>query len=92
MSDTVKYKYKVSAVPASFLGDDGLLGEINTLIVKLENGFRLQSDIDHAYSDFCTFVRGEMPRMLSHRKIVADHGISNKRRRVKGEVGAMKPI
>ena len=28
-SDTVRYKYNVSAVPASFLGDDWLLGEIN---------------------------------------------------------------
>ena len=51
-SNTVRYKYDVSAVPASFLGNDVLLGEINALIVKLETGFRLQSDIDHAYSDF----------------------------------------
>ena len=29
------------------------------------------------------FVKGEVHRMLPHRKIVAGHGISNKRRRVK---------
>ena len=81
-SNKVRYKYDVSAVPASFLGNDVLLGEINALIVKLETGFRLQSDIDHAYSDFCTFVRGEMHRMLPCRKILVGHGISNKRRRV----------
>ena len=79
-SNTVRYKYDVSAVPASFLGNDVLLGEINALIVKLETGFRLQSDIDHAYSDFCTFVRGEMHRMLPRRKILVGHGISKKRR------------
>ena len=72
----------MSAVPASFLGNDVLLGEINALIVKLETSFRLQSVIDHAYSDFCTFVRGEMHRMLPRRKILVGHGISNKRRRV----------
>ena len=33
-SNSVRYKYDVTAVPAFFFGDDVLLGEINALIVK----------------------------------------------------------
>ena len=88
-SNTVRYKYDVLAVPTSFLGNGVLLGEINALIVKLETGFRLQSDIDHAYSDVCTFVKGEMHRMISRRKIVVGHGISNKRRESESHGGVM---
>ena len=69
-------------MPASFLCECALLGEINAPIVKLETGFRLQCDIDHAHSDICTSIRGEMHRMLLCHKIVACHGISNKCRRV----------
>ena len=56
--------------------------EINALIVKLETGFRLQIVIYHAYSDYCTFLKGEMYGKLPNRKVRAGHGISNNRRRV----------
>ena len=37
-SNLVRYKYDVTVVPASFFGDEVLLGEINALIVKLGRG------------------------------------------------------
>ena len=56
-SDTTRYKTMcLRCKPPSFAMI--LLGEINALIVKLETGLRLQSDIDHIYSDFCTFIKG----------------------------------
>jgi len=81
-NEPVRIKYDVSSVPASFLCDPGILAAVNDCIITLESGYRLQSDIDGVYSNFCSVVRTEMHSKLKHRKIGVSHGLSNKRRRV----------
>ena len=74
-------KYDASVIPDSFLLDPSVLNEVQAVIGRLESSFRVQSDIDQAYTDFCSVVTNEMQSKLPC-KTKTSYGSSNKRRRV----------
>ena len=74
-------KFKLSEVPNYFLFSDEVLTKVYETIARLEGSFRVQSDIDESYTNWCNIVQDEVYGKLPFKTIkMACTG--NKKRRV----------
>jgi len=73
-------KFNMGSVPVSFLTDRYILTQVRFVIDKLEQGLRMQTDIDIAYDNWCKIVKHEMYDKLSFKTIYPDTMYSIRKR------------
>jgi len=48
-------------------------------VLKLEQSYRIQTDIDSAYMDICTLIKDEVYEKISHKKVYVQFSRNNKK-------------
>jgi len=61
-------KFDLKNVPDDFLQKNHVVTLLHDIVLKLEQSYRIQTDIDSAYMDICTIIKDEMYEKISHKK------------------------
>ena len=80
---TYKTKYDVRNIPDCFLADENAINALEQTICQLESNSQDQLSIDNAYGEFCNLIKSTMENKLDKKSIKIEHGVSNKKRRIK---------
>jgi len=75
-------KFDLKNVPDDFLQNNHVVTLLHDTVLKLEQSYRIQTDIDSAYMDICTIIKDEMYEKISHKKVYVQSSYNNKKRKI----------
>ena len=73
-------KFLVDKIPGDFMQTQDIVCKLHDTINELEQGYRTQENIDHAYSSLCSTIKVEMHNKIPHKTIVYNSSRSNRKR------------